>query len=142
MSASFQTGRFLRYAAGSALATAVSAVSFAVTYRAAGAGPQFASVTAFASGAAVNFVSNRFWAWSRRHRLGLGRDLAGYVTLAVSTALAAIGITTLTERHTDRWALVEASYFGTYALMFVVKFVLLDRVVFRSRAHVDSTTRA
>jgi putative flippase GtrA len=134
-------GRFVRYAVGSAFATGVSAVTFAVAYRALHAGPQVASVAAFSAGAVVNFVSNRFWAWERRHRLGLGRDLAGYLTLAVATALAAAGVTTLTERLTRTWVLVEASYFGTYAAMFLVKFVLLDRVVFRSRHQVAKTTR-
>ncbi len=133
--------RFLRYAVGSAFATGISAISFALTYRMLHAGPQLASFCAFAAGAVVNFLANRFWAWSRTQRIGLGRDVAGYAALAVSTALAASGVTTLTERHTGRWLLVEASYFATYALMFVIKFVLLDRVVFRSRAQVETTTR-
>jgi putative flippase GtrA len=136
-----RNGRFIRYAVGSAFATGVSAVTFAVVYRGLHAGPQVASVAAFGAGAVVNFVSNRFWAWSGRHRLGLGRDLAGYLTLAVATALAAAGVTSLTERLTRAWVLVEASYFGTYAAMFLVKFVLLDRVVFRSRHQVPKTTR-
>ena len=148
-------GRFVRYAVGSAFATGVSAVTFAVAYRALHAGPQVSSVAAFAAGAVVNFVSNRFWAWSRRHGLDsrtlarsradklrdLGRDLAGYLTLAVSTALAAVAVTSLTERFTRTWVLVEASYFGTYAAMFLLKFVLLDRVIFRSRHQVAKTTR-
>jgi putative flippase GtrA len=106
------------------------------------AGPQVSSVAAFTAGAVVNFTANRFWAWSRRHRLGLGRDLAGYLALAVCTALAAAGVTSLTEKYTQNWALVEGSYFATYAGMFLVKFVLLDRVIFRSRAQVVRTTRA
>jgi putative flippase GtrA len=135
-------GRFVRYAAGSAAATGASAVTFALAYRGLHAGPQVASVTAFAAGALVNFVSARFWAWSRRHRLGLSRDLAGYLALAVTTALAAATVTTIAERHTRTWLLVMAAYFGTYAAMFLVKFVLLDRVIFRSRHHVVKTTRA
>jgi putative flippase GtrA len=134
-------GRFLRYVVGSAFATGTSAVTFAVAYRLLHTGPQVSSVTAFAAGAAVNFVANRFWAWSRHQRLGLGRDLAGYLVLAVSTALAAAAVTSLAERYTRTWALVEASYFATYAAMFLVKFVLLDRVIFRSRAQVARTTR-
>jgi putative flippase GtrA len=151
-------GRFVRYALCSVCATAVSALTFAVAYRLLHAGPQVASVAAFAAGAAVNFVANRFWTWSRRHPLGgrtpargrsdklrglgLGRDLAGYLVLAVSTALAAVAVTSVTERHTRAWVLVEASYFATYAAMFLVKFVVLDRVIFRSRHQVVSTTRA
>ena len=137
-----RAGRFVRYSVGSALATLVSAVTFALAYRGLQTGPAVASIAAFAAGVVVNFVANRFWAWSRRHRLGLGRDLAAYTTLAITTALAAVGVTSLIDQHTDTWILVEVSYFATYAAMFLVKFVLLDRVIFRSRAQVESTTRA
>jgi putative flippase GtrA len=142
--------RFIRYVLGSVLATAVSAVSFAVAYRILHAGPRLSSVTAFAAGALVNFVANRFWAWGRHQRLGLGRDLASYALIAVAIAAAASAATTLTEWLTRRAGLgvnasavlVEAAYFATYAAMFLVKFVLLDRLVFRSRAQVENTTRA
>ena len=60
---------------------------------------------------------------------------------ALVTAAAAAGITTLAERYAVhvgasenyRALLVEVAYFGTYALMFGVKFVLLDRLVFGQR---------
>jgi putative flippase GtrA len=148
--------RFARYAAGSLLATAVSAVVFAVVYRLQG-GAVVPSVTAFIAGAIVNFTSNRFWAWRRRLRAGLHRDAFRFAVVAVVTATAA----TLVARATKIWAprsavladhlaiVVELSYFATYAALFLVKFVLLDRVVFgsgqgprdRSRAQVEKTTR-
>jgi putative flippase GtrA len=133
--------RFIRYAAGSAIATLVSAVTFAVSYRLLNLGPEVSSVAAFAAGALINFVAYRFWAWARRQRRGLGRDAAWYALLAVGTALVAIGVTTVTDWYVDQAGatpnhqalLVEASYFATYAAMFLVKFVLLDRVIFRAR---------
>src|ERR1041384_978904 len=94
-------------------------------------GPWMSSLAAFASGALVNFVASRFWTWSRE-RSGFGRDLLGYALIAVLTAGAATIVTTATEAHTNGNAvIVELSYFATYGAMFVVKFVLLDRVLFR-----------
>ena len=129
--------RFARYAAGSALATVVSAVVFALVYRAAHGEPRLASLSAFAAGAAVNFAVGRFWAWRRRGP-GLGRQAAGYAVVAVTTALAAVGVTSVTGWYAGRAGLtdvhravvVELAYFATYAVAFGVKFVLLDRVVF------------
>jgi putative flippase GtrA len=141
-------GRFLRYAAGSVAAVLVSALAFAVAYRLLELGPRVASVTAFLAGALVNFSASRFWAWDRRRRFGLGRDVVGYALLAVAIAVVATGVTSLADAQlagTDpdrRAVLVEATYFATYAVLFLVRFVLLDRVVFRSRHHVPSTTRA
>jgi putative flippase GtrA len=140
--------RFLRYALGSGLATMTSAVAFAVAYRGLDQGPRMATGAAFLAGATVNFAANRFWAWSRRARAGLARDALSYAALSLGAALAAAVVTSLTHAYlqdldTDRRAvLVEGSYFATYAALFLVKFLVLDRVVFRSRHHVPSTTRA
>jgi putative flippase GtrA len=133
-------GRFLRYAATSAVATLASAATFAVTYRLLHAGPQLASVTAFAAGALINFTGSRLWAWARQRR-GLSRDAILYAALAICTALAAAGVTSLADGYTGRLGLsddrrvvlAEVAYFATYAAMFLVKFVLLDRVLFASR---------
>jgi putative flippase GtrA len=141
--------RFVRYALGSVAATLTSAGTFALVYRL-GADPRLASFSAFAAGAVVNFVAGRFWAWSRRTPTGLGRDALSYLALAVGTALAAAAVTSLTDHYARRSpalnahlaVVVEAAYFATYAAVFLVKFAVLDRVVFRSRSQVDSTTRA
>jgi len=146
--------RFIRYAIGSGLATVTSAVAFAIVYRVLGEGPRLASVTAFLAGAVVNFTSNRFWAWRRvvrrRARPGLGRDALLYAIVAVVSALAATGVTSITHAALagadpdKRALLVEMSYFANYAALFLVKFVVLDRLVFhtKDRNQVDSTTRA
>ncbi len=130
--------RFIRYAAGSALATGASAGMFALAYHSAGAGPQLASVLAFLAGLIVNFTASRFWAFGRRQRQGMTRDLGGYAVIAVVTAVAAVAVTTLAERYAQhahlaagpRTVVVEGSYFAVYAAMFLAKFLLLDRLLF------------
>src|SRR2546423_1210499 len=138
-------GRFVRYAAGSAGAVLVSALAFAIAYRLLGLGPQLASGAAFLAGALVNFSASRFWAWQRRQRSGLGRDVVAYVLLALGMAVVALGVTSLTDAElagadpTRRAILVEVSYFATYAALFLVRFLVLDRVVFRSRHQVPKS---
>jgi putative flippase GtrA len=134
--------RFARYAAGSALATAVSAVVFAVGYRWLGLGPRLTSVAAFVGGALVNFSAGRFWAWNRRALPGLGRDALWYLAIAVTTTALSAAVATGAERlavrvgadENSRAAVVELGYFSTCALMFVVKFAALDRVFTARRA--------
>jgi putative flippase GtrA len=132
--------KLLRFLAGSLLATLTSAVVFPLVYRWADAGPRIATFAAFAAGAAVSFVVNRFWTWSRRQRAGLGRDLFGYLAVAGSVAILAAIVTSITDFYADRagvggnlrTALVESAYLGTYGVMFLIKFLLLDRLVFRT----------
>jgi len=139
--------RFLRYAVGSGAATAASALVFALVFRFLNAGPVAASVSAFLAGFVVNFSAGRFWAWRGRNSPGLGRDAVSFGVVAIVTALAAIGVTSVTDAllgdagPDTRAVVVEISYYTTYAIFFVAKFVVLDRVVFRSRHQVPSTTR-
>ena len=133
--------KLLRFVAGSLLATLASAVVFPLVYRGAHAGPRIATFAAFAAGAAVSFAVNRFWTWSRRERAGLGRDLFGFLAVAGSIAILASIVTSITDAYANRagvdsnlrTALVESAYLGTYAVMFLIKFLLLDRLVFRTR---------
>jgi putative flippase GtrA len=152
--------RFLRYAVGSAAASVVSAATLAGAYQGIGLGPRVSSSSAFCAGAVVNFLIGRFWAWRATVDPGAAavrRDFLRYAVVAVATALVALATTTVA----DRWAraaglsaamrtlVVEGSYFGAFAVMFIAKFLILDRYVFRardnsvrSRDQVENTTPA
>ena len=89
-----------------------------------------------------------------------GGTSSNTASVAVTTALIALGTTTLADAYARaggsgrrrRTLIVEAAYFGAFAVMFVAKFVVLDRFVFTSatvreatrlsRSQVESTTRA
>src|SRR5262249_34213423 len=108
--------RFTRYALGSAAAVLISAVAFAAAYRLLDLGPRAASLAAFLAGALVNFSASRYWAWGRRHRRGLHRDVLGYALLAICMALTATAVTSVVHAALvdadpeQRAVLVEASY--------------------------------
>lgn len=131
--------RFIRFALGSVVATVTSAGAFYVVYHLGGPAA-VASVCAFACGFVVNFVAGRYWAWNRRSPAGLGRDAVSYLAVAIGTALTAAAVTSLTDHYARRSAtldshlpvVVEGAYFATYAAGFLVKFSVLDRVVFRA----------
>ena len=143
-----RVARFLKYAVGSATASLVSFIVLAVVSWDRSVPDAVASVIAFIAGALVNFCVYRFWAWRHtvtREAKALGRDFGRYAVIAVSTALIATGTTTLAGRYADhaglgsaaRTLLLEGSYFSAFALMFVVKFLLLDRFVFAARHRAD-----
>ena len=143
-----RVARFLKYAVGSATASLVSFIVLAVVSWDRSVPDAVASVIAFIAGALVNFCVYRFWAWRHtvtRKAKALGRDFGRYAVIAVSTALIATGTTTLAGRYADhaglgsaaRTLLLEGSYFSAFALMFVVKFLLLDRFVFAARHRAD-----
>ncbi|RKS72737.1 putative flippase GtrA [Motilibacter peucedani] len=153
---------FSRYGIGSVVAAVTSELVF-VAVVAAGGSTLAANVAGFLAGAVPNYALNIGWAW--RHREGsTAVRLRRYAVVSVVSALAAYATTTLAESlagslsGTSRTLLLGAVYLGTYAVLFVAKYVALDRYVFstptgggtaagrearapRSRHHVPSTTR-
>ncbi|TCC43406.1 GtrA family protein [Kribbella sindirgiensis] len=119
-----------KYSASSVIATVVSQVAFALCYWF-GTAAIVASLVAWVSGVVPNYVLNRRWTWGRS-----GQKLP-YTIIVVGSAIIAAVVTSVTdhlvqplESHLWKTALVTGSYLGTYAVLFIVKFVLFDRLVF------------
>ncbi|GAA1590629.1 MULTISPECIES: GtrA family protein [Kribbella] len=126
-------GRLLlwaKYSASSVVATVVSQLAFALCYWF-GSPAIVATLVAWFAGAVPNYVLNRRYTWGRS-----GQKLP-YTLIVIGSAVSAALVTSLTdhlvrgiESHAWKTLLVTGSYFGTYAVLFIVKFVLFDRLVF------------
>lgn len=126
-------GRLLlwaKYSASSVVATVVSQLAFALCYWF-GSPALVATLVAWLAGAVPNYVLNRRYTWGRS-----GQKLP-YTLIVIGSAVSAALVTSLTdhlvrgiESHAWKTLLVTGSYFGTYAVLFIVKFVLFDRLVF------------
>lgn len=126
-----------RFAAASVIATAVSQVVFLVSYTL-GAPPAGSTVLAWLAGAIPNFVLNRR-TWGGGGRSALRGEIARYGAISVGTALLAALATHGAEIFATsefpgyrpaQIAIVWGAFAGTYLVMFAVKFVLIDRLVF------------
>ncbi|QUH00743.1 GtrA family protein [Saccharopolyspora erythraea] len=129
-----------RFAAASVVATGVSQVVFVTSY-ALGAVAVVSTVLAWLAGAIPNFLLNRR-TWGGGGRAALRGEILRYAVISVGTALLAAGATSAAESlavsafpgsRTPQVAVVWGAFLGTYLVMFVVKFFLVDRVVFTSR---------
>ena len=108
-----------------------------------------------------NFVIHRFWTWRRRGRVRVRRELVPYLGVIALNGLLAISVTAGVDRvvgagiedHTTRTVVLAVTFGASYVLLFVLKFALLDRLVFagrdaparrveRSRHQVPTITRA
>lgn len=130
--------QWVRYATASVVAGVISTVTLLVLYGFDLTSPEVASVIAYFAGAVPNYVMSRTWTWrGRGHRKPL-REVVPYAAVVATTTVTAALLTGLTDEHVHlltslRWLqvlLVGGVFVGTYAVMFVVKFLLLDRYVF------------
>ena len=134
-----QIRKLLRYASVSAVATAtgltVLGVSVGIFHVPAG----WANVAATAIGTIPSFELNRRWVWGRAGRRSVQAEVAPFVALS-SLGLA---LSTLAVHVAGAWAdgrgwsspartmLVMATNLGAYGSLWLLQFVLLDRVLFR-----------
>jgi putative flippase GtrA len=138
-------GRLLlwaRYSASSVVATVVSQLAFALCYWF-GTPAIVATLVAWLAGAVPNYTLNRRYTWGRS-----GQKLP-YTIIVIGSAVTAAVVTSVTdhlvqpiESHAWKTILVSGSYLATYAILFIVKFVLFDRLVFARPAPAAESVEA
>jgi putative flippase GtrA len=138
--------KVLRYAGGSVIATVCSEVTFVVLYGLLDVDTTWSSILSWLAGAVPNFWLNRNWAWQRRGRPSLRRELLPYVVIILTTLVLATVLTHLADvwlhdagvGSSLRVALVAAVFLGTYVVVFVLRFFLLERLFGRLPGHESS----
>lgn len=142
-----------RYTVGSVIAAVTSLVVFAVAFGL-GLGNVPANILAFVAGAVPNWILNRSWAWQRKGRVHVRREIILYAVvsaLSLAASSAATGwadheVPAVTPNHTLQVLLVACAYIATYGILFVAKYLVYELVIFagaerRSRHQVVTTTR-
>ena len=130
--------RLAKFTAGSAVATVISELAFILMYGLLHTGTRLAGLVAFFAGAIPNWTLNRRWTWQRRGRPRLGREVLPYVAVVIATAVAATALSGLADDwvhglatpRSVQVALVGVAYLLPYGVVFLLKFVLFERVVF------------
>jgi putative flippase GtrA len=141
--------RFWRYALGSVVAFVASEIAFLSVYGSGLGSPQVATLWAFAAGIPVNYVLNRRWAWKRRGRPSLVREILPYAIVIASGIVASAAGTGAVDAWLQsaslhrfvRIALVGLAFAAINGGLFLAKYVLLDRLVFRARRPVAAEPR-
>jgi putative flippase GtrA len=133
--------RVVRYALGSVIASLVSLVAFVLVYGVFGAlSPRQSSIAASLTGMVPAYFLNRNWAWGRRDRSHLVKEVIPYLAVSVLGLVAAMWsvdaasshVKTLTADGTLQVTLVAMAYVGTYAALWVLKFLFFNVLFGRS----------
>lgn len=129
-----------RFAAASVVATGISQVAFLGSY-AVGAPALISTVLGWLAGAVPNFVLNRR-TWGGGGRAALRGEIVRYAAMSIGTALLAALATDAAEElakaefphdRAPQVAIVWGAFVATYLVMFVVKFLIVDRFIFTAR---------
>lgn len=150
-----RAGTFARYGAGSLVALGCSELVLIGSYGYLHAGARTAAILAWLAGAVPNYILNRRWAWRRSGRAALLRETLPYWGITLGTAAVAVLATGIADdwirrrvgERGEESVLLAAVYLAAYGVIFVLKFVLFDGLVFsrgsaeRAAAVRDTTTQ-
>ena len=121
----------LRYCAVSVVNVTVGLSVLSVCHAVLGWPAVGANLVAWMVGTAPAYLLSRAWVWQRRgpHRLG-GEVLTFWVMALVGLALSSLAVG-IVERYTPRTVLVMAGNLGAYGVVWVAKYLFLDKVMWR-----------
>ena len=131
--------RLWRYALTSVAATVVSEVVLVVLYAGRVTGAGTAAVIASLAAAVPSYFMSRFWIWPEADRDRRTRQVTLYfvvsvLSLVVSSVLTGLAGHIARGTHLKHVIIVAVTYIGTYVLLWLAKFVVYQRLLFRSTA--------
>lgn len=131
---------WMRYAAASLISTVISQIALIIAYGPMKASAAVASIVAFVVGTVPNYLLSKAWAWSHQ-KVSHRRLVGSYIVVMIVTNVLAIAMTlaldTCVRAHVrsgaPRTGLLSLAYVTSYGLMFVVKYLLFDGLLFKER---------
>jgi putative flippase GtrA len=127
--------RLVRYGAVSLISTAVSLTVLGVLVAANSVTAGWANVIATAVGTVPSFELNRRWVWRKQGRRSLVAEVAPFCALSfagLGLSTAAVSVATGWASQATRVPVAELANITAFGSLWVVQFVILDRVLFRS----------
>jgi putative flippase GtrA len=132
--------RVIRYGSVSAISTVVGLVMLGIFIGVLGYPAIWSNVMATAIGTIPSFELNRRWIWAQSGRRSLLRQavpygLLSFAGLIVSTfAVHLAADATVHSYRLDHTAAAELANLGAYGTLWLIQFLLCDRILFRSRS--------
>lgn len=132
-----KVNKLLRYALTSGVSTGISEVTLLLLYASGFLGASGSSIVANLAGTVPSYLLSRYWIWPEADRSGAARQVGLYwvtsaVSLIVSTAGTSLAAAHAPAGHTQHVVVVGVAYVGTYALLWVAKYLVYQRIIFRS----------
>jgi len=135
--------RVLRYSAVSAISTSVSLTILGVLVATRAVSPGWATIIATTIATIPSFELNRRWVWAHQGPRSIRKQAVPYFALTFAgLGLATLAVSTATgvasAHHVSnavRTAVALGAYLIGFGTVWVLQYVVLDRLLFRHRPH-------
>ncbi len=134
-------GRLTRCLSVSVVTTLISLTTIVVATAGFGVNAALANVTATSIATIPSYHLNRRWTWGKRDRSDVWREMLPFWVLS----FAGLALSTVTVGIADAWsahthlspmmhtAMLLVGHLGGFGVLWILQFVLLDRVLFAAR---------
>jgi putative flippase GtrA len=128
--------RVWRYGVTSIVATGVSELTLILVYSSGLLGASTAAIVASLAGVVPSYPMSRYWIWPEAGRQHMGRQVTSYVLLSIvsliaSSVLTGVAAANAPSGHRAHVIVVALAYIGTYGLLWLAKFAIYQRFLFR-----------
>ena len=133
--------RFWKYATGSAISAVFSQLVLLFVYSILRLeSPRGAAITATLAGAVPSYFLNRNWAWGRKGRSSLRREVVPYLAIAIVGLIFSTWAVDFSHSHVTIFGhsrvaediVVQGSYLGSFVVLWFGKFAIMHRWLFQS----------
>jgi putative flippase GtrA len=134
-----ESRKLVRYATVSVISTVLSLILLYVFYRGVGLSPAWANIVTTVIVTVPNYYLNRAWAWGRTGKSHVMREVVpfwviAFISLALSTGavvLAHDNAHYISHSKMVQTGLVEFANFFTYGVMWIGKYTIFNKLLFR-----------
>jgi len=144
---SHDLGKILRYGTISVVSTAISLSGLFVFYRWIGLSPTWSNVVATCIATVPYYYLNRMWVFKKSGRSHLTKEVLPFWTIAfVSLVLSTLAVKfagsqvhSISSKNV-RGAILVAANLATYGILWIAKFVVFNRYLFKTEREPTTTT--
>ena len=122
--------RHVRYTTVSVVAV-VCSQSMLLLLQAFGLNPAPANIIAVTFGCLPSYTGNRYWVWGKRGKNHFWREVFPFWAMAALGLVLSTIFVWFVDQRTDVTVFLMAANLSAFGLLYIVKFLLLDRVLFK-----------
>lgn len=120
----------LKYASVSAIAIVVTQVALFVTLQVLDMSPVWSNFVSVSIASVPAYLLNRQWVWAKTGRHSMRREVLPFWGISLLGLLLSTGAVAIVSRWTDAHLAVAATNIASFGVLWVGKYVYLDRLMF------------
>ncbi len=134
--------KLIRYAGVSVVGVTTGQTFLFLFYRVFGWDAVVANTAAVTIGTIPSYLLNRAWVWGKDHAHSVTREIIPFWSMAFLGLVLSSVLVHLVEQRWENWVLINGANLFAFGLLWIVKYVVLDRVIFAEGSEIETTVPA